>query len=183
MNDSLQNQKNILRAEYKKLRDSIAQSRRRAAERKLLKHLSKFLEPYKYVLSFSSIKNEISTEKLNQVLQERDQLVLPKVEGDHLKLYHVKDLKQDCVVSKWGILEPDSEKCIQSSPLEVSIALVPGLAFDHKHYRLGYGKGHYDRLLKDLKSHTVGICFNEQIFQQQLPISEYDISCLSVFSF
>lgn len=177
MNDFIHNQKNLLRSEYKKIRAAITLSRRGEAEQKLLNHLITFLEPYEYVLSFSSLKDEISTEILNQVLQEREQLVLPRVEGDHLKLYHVKNLKKDCSVSKWGILEPDPEKCIPIVYQDVSLALVPGLIFDHKYHRIGYGRGFYDRLLKDLICESIGICFKEQIHPQIVQDKNYDIPC------
>ena len=55
------------------------------------------------------------------------------------------------------------------------LMLVPGVAFDKRGYRLGYGKGYYDNYLKDKeKILTVGICFDMQICDD-LPVTENDI--------
>ena len=77
-------------------------------------------------------------------------------------------------VNEFGILEPN--KTIVKIP---DIILVPILAFDKNKYRLGYGKGFYDRYLnKYLKQHkkilTVGVAFSFQR-QDNLPISQKDV--------
>jgi len=51
------------------------------------------------------------------------------------------------VTSGFGIAEPG----LENPPLRPDIALVPLLAFDASGYRLGYGAGHYDRTLRQLR--------------------------------
>jgi 5-formyltetrahydrofolate cyclo-ligase len=53
--------------------------------------------------------------------------------------------------------------------------VVPGVAFDARGYRLGYGKGFYDRYLagRPLSLLTVGLAFEFQLFDQ-LPVEEHD---------
>ena len=75
--------------------------------------------------------------------------------------------------TKFGILEP--AKAQSKVP---NIILVPLLAFDKNKYRLGYGKGYYDRYLnKYLKQFsnliTVGVAFSFQK-HHKLPISRND---------
>ena len=77
-------------------------------------------------------------------------------------------------VNKYGMLEPVSIK--QEVP---NIMLVPLLAFDSEKYRIGYGKGFYDRYLnKYLKAFknilTVGVAFSFQKYHK-LPINDKDV--------
>ena len=77
-------------------------------------------------------------------------------------------------VNKFGILEPANFKAKVPD-----IILVPVLAFDENKYRLGYGKGYYDRYLnKYLKQFkkilTVGVAFSFQR-HHKLPISQNDV--------
>ena len=72
------------------------------------------------------------------------------------------------------MLEP-----VKSKPKIPDIMLVPLLSFDHRKYRLGYGKGFYDRYLnKYLKKFknilTVGVAFSFQKYHK-LPIDKNDL--------
>ena len=49
----------------------------------------------------------------------------------------------------------------------------PGLTFDKKGYRLGYGKGYYDRFLEKFTIKSAGLCYNELI-SESIPADEYD---------
>ena len=77
-------------------------------------------------------------------------------------------------VNKFGILEP-----AKSQAKVPDVMLVPMLAFDKKKYRLGYGRGFYDRYLnKYLKKFknivTVGVAFSFQR-HHKLPINQNDV--------
>ena len=77
-------------------------------------------------------------------------------------------------VNKFGILEP------AKTQIKIpDVILVPILAFDKNRYRLGYGKGFYDRYLnKYLKKFknilTVGVAFSFQR-HHKLPINQKDV--------
>ena len=77
-------------------------------------------------------------------------------------------------VNEFGILEP-----AKSQSKVPDVILVPMLAFDNKKYRLGYGKGYYDRyLIKYSKRSknilTVGVAFSFQR-HHKLPINKNDV--------
>lgn len=61
---------------------------------------------------------------------------------------------------------------------KIDIVFVPGVAFDKKGNRLGYGKGYYDRFLMDKESFTVGLAFSCQI-ADELPADTHDY-CLDM---
>ncbi|MGI5962082.1 MAG: 5-formyltetrahydrofolate cyclo-ligase [Lawsonibacter sp.] len=71
-----------------------------------------------------------------------------------------------------GVLEPD-EGCEVLSQEEIDLALVPGLCYDRRGYRLGYGGGYYDRWLKGFPGFCVGLC-RESLLQDRLPVEEHD---------
>ncbi|MBI59854.1 5-formyltetrahydrofolate cyclo-ligase [bacterium] len=75
----------------------------------------------------------------------------------------------------FGVLEPN-ESCLCSVDILNSsdtTFLVPGLAFDYRGNRIGYGQGIYDRLLAQVKGVLIGICFEEQLFAS-IPTEKHD---------
>ena len=59
--------------------------------------------------------------------------------------------------------------------------IVPGVAFDLQHNRLGRGRGFYDRLLSSLSAPKVGICFDFQLIDT-VPTEPFDRLMDSVVS-
>ncbi|MCL2446115.1 MAG: 5-formyltetrahydrofolate cyclo-ligase [Oscillospiraceae bacterium] len=55
-----------------------------------------------------------------------------------------------------------------------ALCLVPGLAFDDRGYRLGYGGGYYDRFLANFQGRTLGICYAAMI--GEIPTGPHDLS-------
>lgn len=59
---------------------------------------------------------------------------------------------------------------------QIDSILVPGLGFDREMYRIGYGKGYYDRLLsKTGDIPTIGVGFKEQFSEELFPRDPWDI--------
>lgn len=56
---------------------------------------------------------------------------------------------------------------------QIDFAIIPGVSFDKNGNRLGRGKGYYDRLLPQLHSYNVGICFDFQV-SDEIPIESFD---------
>ena len=100
------------------------------------------------VLAYASFGTEIQTDGLlRRVLADGKVLVLPRVERGGLGLYEVRDLSGDLAPGTWGIREPEPDRCPRADEGGVGFALIPGVAFDRRARRLGYGGGYYDRLL------------------------------------
>jgi len=73
---------------------------------------------------------------------------------------------------QWTIDNPIMNFSI--TPKADSIILIPGLTFDQDGYRVGYGKGYYDRYLKDKIGIKVGVTYDE-LLVNELPQEDYDI--------
>lgn len=97
-------------------------------------------------------------------------IVLP-VFTDTKNVFHlckITDFDKDLVLNKNDVLEPDTEKC-KKVPLEdIDIAFIPGLAFDDKGGRIGFGNNYYTRLITRLPEtcRKVSLAFEEQIVDQ-----------------
>ncbi|AND80088.1 5-formyltetrahydrofolate cyclo-ligase [Streptococcus pantholopis] len=83
------------------------------------------------------------------------------------------------VKSQFGILEPDGrQKAVASS--EIDLIHVPGLAFNPKGFRIGFGKGYYDRYLGNFKGRTFSTIYARQRIEFQE--DAHDIAVMEVFS-
>ena len=79
----------------------------------------------------------------------------------------------DLAPGAFGVLEPVPERCRLVTDYSRGLCIVPGLCFDAEGYRLGYGKGYYDRFLSAFRGVTVGICYTA-CTQWRLPHGRYD---------
>jgi len=75
-------------------------------------------------------------------------LVVPKINGDNLEHYYFEGLHQ-LQQNDFGILEPTQG--IPANLNKIDFVFVPLAAFDSKGNRVGYGKGYYDRFLKECR--------------------------------
>jgi 5-formyltetrahydrofolate cyclo-ligase len=148
-----------------------------ALQRRLAASLTLFekLKERGRLLSFSSFNSEIDTSLLNAFLASNNRLFLPRVEGTLLKAYEVADPEKQLVLSPLGVLEPDPRLCRKASLSEIDAILVPALGFDRERFRLGYGKGHYDRFLAQTDLHSIGVGFKEQSIEDLFPRDPWDL--------
>lgn len=62
----------------------------------------------------------------------------------------------------YGIFEP-TEQCPMLTDFDGAICLVPALSFDRQGFRIGYGKGYYDRFLAAHPTQAVGATYHALI--------------------
>lgn len=124
------------------------------------------------VLAFLSMKDEIDTIPiLNAALEQGKTLAVPRVVGPDLVFYQIAYLEKDVAPGAFGILEPVSGLCpvaVETLSEHHSVALVPGLAFDKENFRLGRGKGFYDRFLASAGDslYKIGIGYSFQLVEK-----------------
>lgn len=115
------------------------------------------------VLFYAALPLEVSTWDCLEAWNTEKTLLLPVVCGDSLSLVPYRG-RAHCKVSPWGVVEPMGEAFTAYHTIEM--AFIPALAYDLRGYRLGYGRGYYDRLLQHSAlqtCHTVGLAFDFQV--------------------
>lgn len=78
----------------------------------------------------------------------------------------------ECVYS--GLFEPRVDQTVYVSPEELDLLIVPGLAFDVRGHRLGFGGGYYDRYLSTFTGKTLSLAFKEQVITH-FPTENHDL--------
>ena len=92
--------------------------------------------------------------------------------------WHTHDEDDETLVpGSWNedILEPSEHaKAVALDFLDVIV--VPGIVFDHRGHRLGFGQGWYDRILKNFDGVAVGLAYDFQVIEK-LPDQPHDQAC------
>ena len=100
---------------------------------------------------------------LEQALRDGKRVAVPKCYGDEMRFIWMDDLSK---VEKGyaGIPEPIADGPVADDP--TALVLMPGLAFDPKGNRMGYGGGFYDKFLAAETNHpTLALCYDFQMME------------------
>ena len=81
-------------------------------------------------------------------------------------------------INEWGIQEP--KQGIPTENEKIDLILVPLLAFDKNGHRIGYGKGYYDRFLKNCKASAKKIGLSLFEVEDKIPSEQYDVTLTAV---
>ena len=89
----------------------------------------------------------------------------------------IKDMSTDLYTSKMGYIQPKKESLSPVDISEIDLIILPGIAFDRKGYRVGFGAGYYDRFLGQVNFEipTVGLAYDFQIIDSFIQMEDYDI--------
>jgi 5-formyltetrahydrofolate cyclo-ligase len=135
-----------------------------------------FMEAQLAFLS-TSTRTDLSTQGIipteaiiRKALHIEKGIVLPVLTNakNSILLYKISDYDKDLVTSGDDMLEPDPEKCKKISLDDIDIAIIPGLAFDDKGGRVGFGNNFYSKLITKLPEtcRKVSLAYEEQIVDQ-----------------
>lgn len=128
------------------------------------------------ILFYAALDDEINIDEcIDFALSKGKKAALPVCLDDNgnMKFYYIDSLN-DIQTGYFGVREPDTDICREVTDFNNTICIVPGIVYDKNGYRLGYGKGYYDRFLENYSFISVGLCYNELIIDA-LPIGEYDV--------
>lgn len=169
--------KSELRASARTIRNGFGDKFIINASKRSCEHLSKTLEFERAdtILIYYPIKNEISPLSIMCLAQkEGKKVAFPVCDTKNNTLLfkeinEISELKQTSL----GTFEP-SGACKDATITENTLCIVPALLFSRDGYRLGYGKGYYDRFLKNFKGISVGLSYDE-LLCECLPTDFHDI--------
>jgi 5-formyltetrahydrofolate cyclo-ligase len=173
--------KESLRKELLKRRDSIPAEVRKSKDRSILERLLSLEEIRNagLLFLFASFRSEVDTRDMAiRLINEGKRVVFPKVDRERhgLLLYEVKDIGE-LIPGYMGIPEPSVLTDERMADINgVDVVVIPGAGFDTEGNRIGYGGGYYDRLLSSLARDVAVLApaYEEQIVGS-VPAETHDI--------
>ncbi len=120
---------------------------------------------------------------IKKVLEIKKGIALPALSDSKHKisLLRINSYEKDLIKRDFNLLEPDPSVCKKLAIDQIDIAVIPGLAFDEKGGRLGFGQGFYNRLITKLPETTrkISIAYEEQIADQiQMESRKYNVDII-----
>jgi len=167
MTADLNFQKAVLRKQMRGILQKISPAAREAASaqvRALLKEQSIWKNAAS-VLFFAPMSNEVDVwPLLEEALNTGKTAALPRFDSADQSYVacRVQNLRSEIVTGEFGIREP-AAKCAEIPLSKFDLVLGPGVDFDLRGYRLGRGRGFYDRLLAEVRGAKCGVAFDKQI--------------------
>ncbi|MBR4305379.1 MAG: 5-formyltetrahydrofolate cyclo-ligase [Ruminiclostridium sp.] len=172
---TLKEQKTALRKVLKQKRTELIHIKNELDDKvynNLLK--SGVLDKYEVFLCYISTEIEVDTIKFIKLCFEKKKIVaVPRCTPDEMTFYVINSFS-DVGTGMYGIKEP-FEYCrtLIDEELSQSLCLVPALAYNKEGYRIGYGKGYYDKFISGYNGDTVGLCYSDFI-RDDIPVDEFD---------
>jgi 5-formyltetrahydrofolate cyclo-ligase len=166
--EDLKRRKRALRREARARRDTLPPEERERLSEAVARNLLELpaVADASTVMAFSSFGSEVETGPIiERLTRDGRRVALPRVEGRSIVpvAYRSGDPVKP---APFGALEPATGDPVL--PEEIDVVIVPGLAFDRRGQRVGYGRGFYDRFLGRLRPDAlkVGICFTAQVVDE-----------------
>lgn len=161
--------KQELRNKYRKIRKNITLKKLKDFIIFLKLITNKKVKKSKIILTYVSTKEEIDTILLIKYFLNKKIIATPKVENNIINFYIIESLS-DLKIGKYNILEPTTNKKITN--FKECICITPGICFSKDKYRIGYGKGYYDKFFTKNKVYSIGLCY-KQCLIDSIPIDKY----------
>jgi len=120
------------------------------------------------ILIYLSKDGEVGTDHLlGRAFELGKRVCVPVVDrgNDELRISELPGPEIDFLLGAFGVREPAEGDLNFVTPDKIDLVVVPGLAFDRRGGRIGYGKGYYDRLLSRLSSQVprIALAFEFQV--------------------
>lgn len=169
----------------KELRNGLSYDERFRYAREIMENVTSHpdFQKAENLLIYMDTGSEVRTDgMISYGLLRGKRVFVPRVSGREMDFFEIRDLKE-CVPGFRNILEPPEEAELflfqEEQKKEDTLMILPGLAFDTKGRRLGYGGGFYDRYLaKHPGCIKMGIAYDFQC-QKEVPAEKTDI-CMDI---
>ena len=174
---NVKEEKRRLRARYKKLRAQCPKDVKLRLDSALTAKVLGTEEYKSCETLFIFVSSEIecdTSQIIGDAFSKGKRVAVPRCadKSGKMDFYYIRSFG-DLSEGMFSILEPDPEKCERVADLSKGLCVVPGLCFDLEGYRVGFGKGYYDRFLDEFGGVTVGICYAKYTLKQ-LPRGAHD---------
>jgi len=186
----------VKRKNFKKeIREKLLKMRRRQSKEerkkkslviwKKLKALPEFIEA-KTVMFYLSTPDEVDTERMvKESIKIGRRIVVPvsEVKEKKMTLSILKDYGRELGIGAFNIPEPEKKYIRKISSKDIDLVIIPGVGFDEKCGRLGFGKGFYDHFLRNLPVGVprIALAYDFQVIAV-LPLEEHDVKVSKIIT-
>ncbi len=179
----IRSEKNRLREEYKIKRANIEPSKKRILDTKICERFLS-LASFRFsdtLLMYYPLEGEVNVTPIAEAaLALGKKVAYPKCDSKNLTMkFHFVESLSELKKGYYGINEPSENNPVYDIKDENihsgTICLIPALVYDKCGYRIGYGKGYYDRYLAHFKGAKAGIVYGDFIIDN-LPRGRFDLA-------
>lgn len=176
----IKEKKNALREDYRQARREMSPEEKAARDKAICDAACSMasFRYAEYVLMYASTEEEIDVYPIaRRALELGKKVAFPLCrKQDRTMSYHIVTSLDELASGAYGITEPPKDTPIYdpSKDLGSAICFVPGLVYDREGYRLGYGKGFYDRYLSAFSGCTIGVVYSDYILKT-VPRGRFDV--------
>lgn len=134
----------------------------------------------KTIMLYLSFENEVdSTRIIEDCLEDGKRVVMPYCSKSDMSITptEIKNLDLDLSENSMGYKQSKKDSLKPVDISEIDLIVIPGIAFDRKGYRVGFGAGYYDRFLGKVNFEipTIGLAYDFQIVDSFIKMEDYDI--------
>lgn len=175
---TISEEKSVLRKKQRAARLALSADDKKCKDDKIFEQMRKILSAAQENTVFTYVSGDIEVDTrriIHYSLKVGKRVAVPRCSDSNgsMRFYYI-DSPAQLEKGSFGILEPRIE-CPEASDLSHGLCIVPGLSFDGKGFRLGFGKGYYDRFLSKFGGVCIGMCYDAD-FTQTLPSDNFDRS-------
>ncbi len=172
--------KQNLRNRYKGIRHSMTAEHKSLCDAQILSRLKELwqVKSADLLLTYVSTAIEVDTLALIEwAFATGKRVAVPYcIDNSRDMCFYLIRSLDDLHRRTFGVLEPIVERCEKLTCTENSVCIIPGLAFDKQGFRLGYGKGYYDRFLSRYSGPIIGVCYRSCVLHR-LHRGRFDVPC------
>ena len=174
----IKKEKDELRRVFREMRAGIDPGEKRRRDKKIC-DAAISLASYRFadhILMYAPTDEEIDIMPIAlDALSKGKRVAFPRCfPEDHTMEYRIVSSIDDLTGECMGIREPSADLPLYEGEGS-AVCFVPGLVYDSKGYRLGYGKGFYDRYLSSFRGNIIGVVYSDCILPE-VPKGRFDIS-------
>ncbi len=166
-----------LRAQFRAIREEMDPDVREAADRSIADTVRTLWQyrASRQILVYVSTPIEVDTYRIiEQAWADGKRVAVPRCVPDtrNMEFYYIESM-DDLSPGSFGVLEPQADPTRLVSDFSKAMCLIPAFSYDYTGYRLGYGKGYYDRFLSNFNGYRIGICYSSCV-RRYLPHGRFD---------
>lgn len=169
--------KSELRQKYRSLRQAMPQEIKAQKDAAIASQVRRLWQYQRnsVLLIYVSTSIEVDTFRIiRQAIDDGKRVAVPRCVPNtrDMEFYYIRST-DELEPGMFGVLEPIPNPDRLYKESDGGLCIVPAFSYDWRGYRLGYGKGYYDRFLSRFEGNMVGICYSECV-QRSLPHGRFD---------